>query len=182
MGQPVTEVFMSKRQHLQLASFEDAALRALYREYGIPIDQFIHRHCELAELVKTWNEFTGRSETPQDVFDYMMTKRKSAQWERLGRASARNPGPHAPCFTDEELTHLDAIHEDFQLASDKFATCPAAGKKLQAEFARRTKRIVSIAILAAAMVTRRKSGKLKTLKPKSKGQNLGFTDIDRVAN
>ena len=135
---------MSKRQHLQLASFEDAALRALYREYGIPIDQFIHRHCELAELVKTWNEFTGRSETPQDVFDYMMTKRKSAQWERLGRASARNPGPHAPCFTDEELTHLDAIHEDFQIASDKFATCPAAGKKLQAEFARRTKRIVSI--------------------------------------
>ena len=37
-------------------------------------------------------------------------------------------------------------------------------------------------VLAAAMIKRRKAGALATLKPKSKDEDLGFSDIDQVAN
>ncbi len=37
-------------------------------------------------------------------------------------------------------------------------------------------------ILAAEMINRRKAGALATLKPKSDDQDLGFSDINEVAN
>jgi hypothetical protein len=37
-------------------------------------------------------------------------------------------------------------------------------------------------ILAAAMINRRKAGVLATLRPKSTDQDLGFNDLDQVAN
>jgi hypothetical protein len=51
---------------------------------------------------------------------------------------------------------------------------------LQKEFAKRTGRIIPHMILAAEMITRRKSGNLATLKPKAGDQDIGFTDIGQV--
>jgi len=36
-------------------------------------------------------------------------------------------------------------------------------------------------VISAAMVTRRKAGKLTTLKPKSREDDMAFQDIDEVA-
>jgi len=73
------------------------------------------------------------------------------------------------------------IHEELQIASDNFALNPELAEKLQKELARRAGRIVPSMILAAAMISRRKAGGLATLKPKRLDQDLGFADIDQVA-
>jgi len=84
-------------------------------------------------------------------------------------------------LSEEDLKHLDAIHEEFQIASDKYALDGELAKRLQGEFARRSNQIVPAMILAAAMVRRRKAGALATLRPKTDDSDLGFSDIDKVA-
>jgi hypothetical protein len=172
----------TKRRPLQILPHEDELLRTLYREYNVPTDQFPQRPDDLFRLVSTWNGLIGRNESPSDVLHYMVNKRKNGQWERLGRASGSGLAPQRLTFSPEELMQLDVIHEELQIASDNYALDPEASKKLQDEFARRTGRIVPGMILAAAMVYRRKNGNLTTLRPKSDEQDLGFSDIDQIAN
>lgn len=169
------------RQSLRLPPHEDALLRTLYRNFNIPTDQYPQRSEDLMRLVDTWNNFTGRKESSPDVLHYMVTRRKKGKWERLGRTTAEVLCRPAVSFTDEELKHLDVIHEELQIASDNFALNSELADKLQKEFARRSGRIVPPMILAAAMILRRKMGALATLKPKSEEADLGFSDIDQVA-
>jgi hypothetical protein len=169
------------RQSLRLLPHEDALLRTLYREFNIPTDQYPQRPEDLMRLVDTWNNFTGRKESAPDVLHYMVTRRKKGKWERLGRTTAEVLCRPAVSFTDEELKHLDAIHEELQIASDNFALNSELADTLQKEFARRSGRIVPPTILAAAMIHRRKIGALATLKPKTDDADLGFSDIDQVA-
>jgi hypothetical protein len=174
--------FMPKvRQSLRLLPHEDALLRTLYREFNIPTDQYPQRPGDLAKLVETWNSLTGRSEQAPDVMHYMITKRKQGQWERLGRETAEVLSSPRIQFTEDELKHLDAIHEELQIASDNFALNSDLADKLQKEFARRSGRIVPPMILAAAIIHRRKIGALATLKPKPDDGDLGFSDIDKIA-
>ncbi len=169
------------RQSLQLLPHEEELLRTLYREFNIPTDQYPQRPTDLIGLVDTWNTLTSRKEHAPDVLHYMITQRKQAKWERLGRNACEKLPRLKVDFTDEELKHLDAIHEELQIASDNFALNSEHAEKLQQEFARRAGRIVPGMILAAAMINRRKVGALATLKPKSDENDLRFSDIDQVA-
>ncbi len=117
----------------------------------------------------------------------MISRRKDNKGSRKGWVKlGRRPSGHATypheTFSDEELKHLDAIHEELQIASDHFALNADLAKKLQDEFARRAGRIVPSMVLAAKMIARRKAGVLATLRPKSADEDLRFTDIDQVAN
>jgi hypothetical protein len=170
----------TKRRLLQLLPHEDELLRTLYRQCNIPTDQYPQKPDELLHLVGMWNAFTGRNESAPDVLHFMITRRKSKNWERLGRSETKGTAPQRLSFSQEELDHIDVIHEELQIASDNYAINPDASKKLQEEFARRTGRIVPPMILSAAMIYRRKNGNLARLKPKSDEQNLGFSDIDQV--
>lgn len=171
----------TRRCTLRLQKDEEASLRALYREFDIPTDQYPHRPDDLQRLVSAWNDLTGRSESAPDVLHYMITRRKKGEWERLGRNAGGDFQPPQVTFTEEEIKHLDAIHEELQVASDTYAIHAEAATRLQQEFARRAGRVVPPMILAAAMIRRRKAGTLATLKPKSDDQDLGFSDIDQVA-
>jgi hypothetical protein len=111
----------------------------------------------------------------------MITRRKRGKWERLGRNAGGAFQRPQIAFTEEEIAHLDAIHEELQIASDNYAINTDAARWLQEEFARRTDRVLPPMMLAAAMISRRKAGNLATLKPKSDDQDLGFSDIDQVA-
>lgn len=174
---------MSKtRQSLRLLPHEDELLRTLYREFNIPTDQYPQRPEDLIRLVNHWNNFTGREEAAPDVLHYMITRRKKGKWERLGRDAGNGFSRPKLDFTEEELKHLDAIHEELQIASDNFALNTDLAQKLQLEFVRRAGRIVPHMILAAAMINRRKAGALATLKPKADDRDLGFSDINKVAN
>jgi hypothetical protein len=171
----------SLRQSLRLLPHEDALLRTLYREFNIPTDQYPHRPEDLMGLVDNWNNLTGRKESAPEVLHYMITRRKMGKWERLGRTTAEVLSRPRVSFMEEELKHLDAIHEELQIASDNFALNSELAEKLQKEFARRSGRIVPPMILAAAMIHRRKIGALATLKPKADDGDLGFSDIDKIA-
>ncbi len=171
----------TRRPTFRLQKDEDASLRALYREFNIPTDQYPHRPDDLQRLVSAWNDLTGRSESASDVFHYMITRRKKGQWEHLGRGAGGGFQHQAMTFTEEEIQHLDAIHEELQVASDNYAINGEAARRLQEEFARRTGRVLPPMVLAAAMIRRRKAGALATLKPKADDQDLGFSDIDQVA-
>jgi hypothetical protein len=169
------------RQSLRLLPPEDALLRTLYRDFNIPTDQYPQRPTDLIRLVETWNSLTSRKELPPDVLHYMITRRKKAQWEKLGRDTAEVLSSPRTEFSEEELKLLDAIHEELQIASDNFALNSELAVKLQKEFARRSGRIVPPMVLAAAMINRRKAGALATLKPKSDAADVGFADIEKVA-
>ncbi len=179
---------MKKRRFsLRLQDHEDALLRTLYREFNITIDQFPQRPTDLMEFVNTWNNLSGRDDTGPDLLHYMISRRKDNKgarkgWEKLGRDAGGEFKRPQVDLTAEELAHLDAIHEEFQIASDNYALNSELAKKLQDEFARRANRIVPAMILAAAMISRRKAGTLATLRPKATDQDLGFSDIDQVAN
>jgi hypothetical protein len=170
----------TKRAVLQLLAHEDELLRTLYREFGIPTDQYPQRADDLLRLVNGWNKLTGRNESAPDILHYMISRRKKKNWEKLGRSETRGTAPERLPFSPEELEQIDAIHEGLQIPSDNYAINPEAAEKLMKEFAHRTGRIVPPMILAAAMIYRRKNGNLATLKPKSDEQNLGFADIDQV--
>jgi len=166
------------RTSVKMLPDEDACLRALYRQYDIPTDQYPQRAGELTHLVETWNGVTGRRESPADVLHYMVTRRKKGKWEKLGRKAVSSDSVMSEQFSDDDLHHMDAIHEELQIASDNYALNTELAKKLQSEFAKRTGRIVPPMILAAAMITRRKAGALATLRPKPQEGDLGFADID----
>jgi len=170
------------RRTLRLLPHEDDLLRTLYREFNIPTDQYPQRPDDLIKLMTAFNNLTGRGEAAPDILHYMITRRKKKNWEKLGRDAGGDFTPPQFLFSEDEHTHLDIIHEEFQIASDNYALNGEAAKRLQDEFARRTGRIVPAMVLAAAMITRRKAGTLATLKPKAKEQDLGFSDIDQVAN
>jgi len=87
---------------------------------------------------------------------------------------------HSHLFSPEDWRHIDAIYEEFQIPSDSFSLDPDLSKKLQDEFARPSGRIVPTMVISAAMVTRRKAGRLTTLKPKPSERDQGFEDIDTV--
>jgi hypothetical protein len=171
-----------KRRTLRLQPHEDELLRTLYRDFDIPTDQYPQRPDDLVRLVSTWNNLTGRNESGPDVLHYMISRRKKKQWERLGRNAGGGFTPEVISISAEDFSHLDAIHEEFQVASDNYALNSDAAKRLQEEFARRTGRIVPPMILAAAMISRRKAGALATLRPKTNDQDMLFSDIDQVAN
>lgn len=160
---------------------EDAFLRVLYREFNIPTDHYPHRPDELERLVESWNGMTGRNESSSDVLHYMITSRKNARWEKLGRNAINTPSIPLVSFSEEDLQHLDRIHEELQIASDRYALDPEAAKRLQEVFAQRTGRVVPAMSLASAMIKRRKAGGLATLRPKSSDQDLGFSDIDEIS-
>lgn len=168
------------RQSLRMLPHEDELLRTLYRDFNIPTDQYPQRPDDLIRLVESWNSLTGRAESAPDVLHYMITRRKKGKWEKLGRDAGNGFTQPTVAFNEDELQHLDAIHEELQIASDNFALNADLAQKLQQEFARRAGRIVPAMILAAAMINRRKARALATLKPKSDDQDLGFSDIGQV--
>ncbi len=174
------------RRSIGLQDHEDALLRTLYREFNITIDQYPQRPDDLIRLVSTWNNLTGRDDSGPDLLHYMISRRKDNKgsrkgWEKLGRNAGGEFTPPRFSFSDDELKHLDTIHEEFQIASDNYALDGDIAKRLQDEFARRTNRIIPSMVLAAAMISRRKAGALATLRPKTDEQDLGFSDIDKVA-
>jgi hypothetical protein len=170
------------RPTLPMHVHEDEVLRTLYRDFNIPTDQYPQRPDDLIRLVESWNSLTGRREAPPDVLHYMISRRKKGRWEKLGRDAGRDFVRPTLEFSSQDLGHLDAIHEELQIASDNFALNSESAVKLQHEFARRSGRIVPAMILAAEMISRRKAGALATLKPIVREQDVGFADINEVAN
>ena len=176
---------MSKLKHsLRLQPGEDKLLRTLYKQFGVTSDRFPQHPEALQEFVETWNNLTGRQDSPADLLHYIFTQRKQGLWVKLGRKPKSKYVPSDPIhcrFTEEDWKHLDAIYEELQVSSDSFALDDELGQKLTDEFARRTGKIVPTLVLCSVMIMRRKRGALTTLRPKKDDDDLGFSDIEDVA-
>lgn len=168
------------KQSLRLNNEEDHALRVLYRSFGVTTDNLIRMPAIAKTLVNQFNALTDRSDSVEDVVHYMFTRRKKKQWEKLGRVPAPAEAYEAVHLDAEHWPHVDAIYEELQIASDNFAFDDELSKKFAAEFAKRTGKIIPPMVLGAAVIARRKSAGLTTLKPKKSGDDLGFADIDEV--
>lgn len=169
------------QKSIKLLPEEDKYLRALYVEVGIASDRFPQQPEELANFMGSWNGVTGRQDNASEVLHYIFTQRKQAKWPKLGRRRVQNPSAAVSSrFIKKDWKYLDAIYEEFQIPSDKYALDEELGQKLQKEFARRSGRIVPTTLLCAAMIHRRKVGSLTTLRPKVTDEDLGFSDIDEA--
>ncbi len=168
------------RTRLKLKPEEDHLLRILYKQFGITTDNFPRMPEKLEEFTDTFNGLTGRTDSAPELLHYMITRRKKGKWEKLGRKGGTTQAT-GHLFTADDWTHIDAIYEEFQIPSDNFSLDADLSKKLQDEFAKRAGRIVPAMVISAAMVTRRKAGKLTTLKPKTSDADLAFNDIDELA-
>jgi hypothetical protein len=171
---------------LRLQPHDDALLRTLYRGFNVTIDQYPQRPADLNRFVLTWNNLSGRDDTPHDILHYMISKRKNVPngpgWEKLGKDAGGGFRCGRLDLSGDQLKTLDLIYEDLQVASDNYALDADVARRLQDEFARRTGRIVPAMVLAAAMIRRRKDGALATLRPKAQDNDLGFSDLDKVAS
>lgn len=168
------------KQSLRLSVDEDRALRVLYREFKVTTDNLIRLPSIARELVLQFNALTGRSDSVEDVVHYMFTRRKKAQWEKLGHVKPPEEAYEAVKLDSDHWPHVDAIYEELQIASDNFAFDDEMSKKFSQEFAKRTGKVIPPMVLAAAVISRRKKAGLKTLKPKRDDGDLGFGDIDQV--
>jgi hypothetical protein len=169
------------KQSLRLSADEDRALRVLYRSFAVTTDNLLRLPAVGRDLVSQFNALTGRDDSIEDVVHYMFTRRKKKQWEKLGRVQSPEEAYEAVKLDAEHWPHIDAIYEELQIASDNFAFDDELATKFAKEFAKRTGKIIPPMVLAAAVIARRKSAGLKTLKPKRDDDDLGFADIDQVA-
>lgn len=173
------------KRTMQLQPHEVELLKTLYKQFKVPTDRFPQHPDLLQEFMETWTNLSGRQDRAEEVLHYMFTQRKQGKWVKLGRASAtklsERPAAYAERLTVDDWKVLDAVYAELQVPSDRFALDDELGKKLTAEFAKRTKKIVPQLVLCAAMISRRKGGGLTTLKPKQDAESVDFADIDKVA-
>ena len=171
----------SARRSVRMLPHEVQVLRDLYQESNIPTDQYPQRQIDLDSLIANWNSICGRDESAPDILHFMVTQRKRGKWVKLGRSGCEKLNEIGLGLSDDELKVLDVIHEEMQIASDKFALDAELAGRLQKEFAKRTNRIFPPLLLAAAMIKRRKVGALATLKPSGSECQKPFADMDKVS-
>lgn len=170
------------KKGLVLRPDEKQLLEVLYVGWAITTDNFPRFPDKLLSFTQEWNALSGRSDEPQEVLHYMITRRKKKEWVRLGHSKPAGAGETGYVLSEEEWEVLDLLYEEFQISSDSFALDVELAKKLQDAFAKRVGKIVPMLILSAAMIRRRKAGKLTTLRPKKSQDDLGFGDIDQLAS
>jgi hypothetical protein len=169
------------KQSLRLNAEEKKALEMLYIEVGVTTDNLPRVPYVLKALVDDFNALTDRNDSKEDILHYMMTRRKKKDWPKIGRGKQPDEVHDAVKLNAEDWPHVDAIYEELQIASDNFACDERLSKKFAREFAKRTGKVIPPMLLAAAVICRRKSARLATLKPRSTPDDLGFRDIDKVA-
>jgi hypothetical protein len=172
---------MTIKRTIALIADEAQLLRDLYLQFGIPTDQLARRPEDLENFTRNWNVLSNRNDSPHEVLHYMMTRRKKGQWVRFDGKHEKMPIVLQARFSAEEWTILDQIYSDFQISSDRLTLDEDVCKKFAQEFSRRAGRIVPPLILSATMIHRRKLGELETLRPRTNQNDLGFRDIDEVA-
>jgi hypothetical protein len=175
------------RKAIQLADDESALLQHLYLAAGIPTDQYARRPVDLANLVQTFNDLTGRSFAPGDLRHYIVAKRKQSKWVRFeGTHKRLDSIPEA--LNPEQWISLGEVYQELLaaagLGSDTLAFDDELAQELAQRFAERsgTSRIWPGQLLFAMIMAKRKRGEWIKVRTSPDGEpNIGFGDIGKVA-
>ena len=170
---------MFQRKCIRLSIDQDQVLRSLHRDSGIPDGQFVQRPRFWISFTQLWNDATGRSDSPEEVLHYIMTKRKKGKWFRFGTEHEKLPNPEPDLFSVEQWAILDDIYKELGIGADNFLFDSGQRDEMFRRFVARTDVQISPLLFSAAIVARRKAGNL----PKTESGNgaRGFNDMDDVA-
>ncbi|MBA4067555.1 MAG: hypothetical protein C0501_28370 [Isosphaera sp.] len=176
---------MARRLSIPLAPHEDELLRQLYLTYRIPSDQYKRRQPEAARFLFEWNRRADRDDCWEDIYHYILTKRKQKKWPTLDGNHLPMPDPDWTTLPDDEW---DALQESYAavvlargLGSDALLYDADLSSELARDFARRSGRSVPSPLLTALVVSKRKKGEWIHLRVEEADDDLGFGDIDEVA-
>ena len=175
---------MKHRKSIRLLPEEDGVLRELYKQYRVPIEQY-HQRPELKlEFTLTWNEATSRSDTADELFHYMVTRRKDSRgggWVRFDGTHHKLRNPAMSVFEDSEWEFLVAWLQQRRVTADQLATDSDLAGELAQNFSHHTGRAWAPNVIVAALIARRKRGLLPALPPPTPDDgDVGFADIDMV--
>lgn len=173
---------------IRLNAHDDSLLRNLYKQLGIPRDQYKKRPADMAFLEKAWKNLSGRNDPVAELIRYMQNQQKAKR--RLAEPWPTFDGNHkrAPSVSevldDEKMqalrTAYDATVLPLGLGTDAVAWNSEVVNALTKEFARLTGAIVPGLVLLAIAEEKRKRGKwLKVGRASRCG--LGFGDLHEVA-
>jgi len=174
---------MTRRKTIPLSPDEDSLLRYLYRQYRIPIEQFLQRPNDLSEFVELWNRATSRNDTADELIHYMMTRRKDSRrggWVTFKGKHQRVRSPGNSVLTPDEWSYIVDILQERRVTADNLATDHSLAQELNKRFALKFGRTIPISLLVASVIAKRKRGTLPKLGRKDDDQDMGFRDIDAV--
>lgn len=164
-------------QRYSILPDEDALLKALYKQYRIPTDQYKRRPEDLRRFTDQWNMLTDRSDQPGELLHYMVTERKKGNWPRLGRDHEKVETLPEDVLSEKEWADLKGVYVELGIGSDNYGYDHELRRELAERFATRTGRIVSGHILMAAIEAKRKRGEWVKLG----SDDEPFADMDAIA-
>jgi hypothetical protein len=175
------------RKSIRLSPDDDALLRHLYLEEGIPSDQYSRRSTDLVRFIGNWNRLAERNDTAEDILHYIKTKRKKKLWVTFDGKHQTMPTITEDVLAAEEWVHLRSIYERLfivkDMGSDNLAYDAELARSVSREFARLSGRELSGQFLLAIIMVKRKRGDWPKINPdNSKHKGVGFGDIDQIAN
>lgn len=179
---------MARRKSMRLTPDEERLLRTMYYEALVPSDQYARRPGFLRRFTAVWNEATGRSDTPEELTHWIVTRRKRphgrpGRLEAIGDNHKRLRSPGRDVLTPEQWEALTEAYRELNVASDNFVFDAELRRQLELRFVELTGEHVSATVLVAALITLRKEGFLGRLAPDDPGgeeRDIGFGDIDQV--
>ena len=176
-----------RRMSIRLSPDEDKTLRVLHRHSGIPDGQFPQRPKFWRRFTDVWNEATDRSDSPEELLHYIMTRRKRprgrpGRWEPFGDDYKPLKCPQPDVLSEEHWAIVDQLYVELGISADSLLVDAAARQDFLTRFVARTGEHVPDLLFVAAIVARRKGGLLpKTGRAGSEGgEDIGFGDIDMV--
>lgn len=175
---------MTRRSTIKLSPDHDLFLRRHHRQSGVPDGQFPQRPVFWRRFTDQWNAATDRDDTPEEVLHYITTRRKRprgrpGRWDPFGDDYLKLKGPEESLLREKEWKIVADIYLTFDEGSDNMLYDTELRTRFLLEFANRTGRHLPPLLFTAALVARRKDGKLPTLN--TKDGDLGFGDMDEIA-
>lgn len=172
----------TRRKSIRLSPDEDSLLRTLHRQSGIPDGQFPQRPRFWRRFTDVWNEATDRSDSPEEILHYIMTKRKKGLWFRFDGDHSRLKSPEPDVLSKEQWEVVDELYVEIGISADALLVDASARTAFLKRLAAKTGEHISDLLFVAALVARRKGGMLPKTGggPDGGGDDIGFRDIDKV--
>lgn len=168
-----------RRKSMPLKRHEDRLLKHIYLEYRYPLDQYAQRPRAFSRLVEEWNARSGRTDSPDDVRHYMLTKRKCRKWVTFDGNYEPLRSPTAHDLTVREWDALRSIWVGIGVGREQYAVNPGLRARLASEFFQRTGHAITADLLYAAAMAMQKHWENHWPKIET-DSGMGFRDIGEV--
>jgi hypothetical protein len=169
---------MARKRCLQLNPFEHETLCGLYLARQIASDRYLHRPDDLRALTEAFCALTDRSDRPEEILHYLVSKRKQGKLPRHDGNHLRLPVVLGRSVDDEHVPVLIELYHEFGKGAETYGYDRALALQLERRFFERTGVRKRGILLATALMELRKDGQLPPLGPRP--DHGGFTDFEQA--